>query len=316
MIRFGLQFSQAGKSFDEIKQLFRISEEAGYDSAWLIDHFYPTVPSEESFREDMLECFTTLAALTRETTSIRLGPLVACNSYRYPSLLAKMIASIDVISGGRAELGLGAGWYKEEYLSYGIPFPKFSIRVEQMGEALQIIKEMLTKDKVNFSGKYYRVVDAYNYPRPVQKPHPPILVGGRNEDVLKLAAKYADYINILQVSPKEFKEKVEIIDDYLETLERKNEVRYAWTGPFYIAKDEEEAKKALKRRIKSSKYPATAKMSFEEYFQRAVSGSLDDCLTKLQEFKDAGASYFIPSFRQNGGLLKILYDEVVKPLKS
>lgn len=318
MVKFGLRFSQAGKSFEEIKRLFLITEEIGYDSAWLMDHFYPTssIGKGLSFKESMLECFTTLAALARETNSIRLGPLVACNSYRYPSLLAKMVATIDVISNGRMEFGLGAGWFREEYLAYGIPFLKFSVRLEQMKEALQIVKKMWTEERVNFSGKYYRIIGAYSYPKPVQKPHPPIWIGGRSEEVLKAAAEYADYINIYLVTPREFKERVASIDEYLETLGRKREVKYTWHGPIYIAKSKKEAEDALKRKMRSSVNPVIAKMSFEEYLERAVSGSVDDCLNKFQEFKDAGASYFIPSFKQGPEIMEILYEDVVKPLKG
>ncbi|MEM2122954.1 MAG: TIGR03560 family F420-dependent LLM class oxidoreductase [Candidatus Bathyarchaeia archaeon] len=318
MIGFGLQFSQAGKSFDEIRELFLISEKLGYDSAWIMDHFYPTSSEDKdsSFREPVLECFTTLAALARETSSIRLGPLVACNSYRYPSLLAKMVTTIDVVSNGRLEFGLGAGWYKEEYLSYGIPFPKFSVRLAQMREALQIIKGMWADAKTSFSGVYYRVVDAYNYPKPVQKPHPPIWVGGRNIEVLKMAAEYADYVNIYFVTPREFMERVELLNEYLEALGRRSELRYTWHGPLYIGKDEEEAKNAFRKRMKSSMNPVMAKMSFEEYYERTVSGSAEDCLNRFQEFKDAGASYFIPSYRHDARFLEILYKDVVKPLKK
>jgi F420-dependent oxidoreductase-like protein len=318
LIKFGLQFSQAGKSFDEIRKLFLISEKLGYDSAWLMDHFYPTSSTDKrtSFKEPVLECFTTLAALARETRSIRLGPLVACNSYRHPSLLAKMAATIDVISGGRMEFGLGAGWYKEEYLAYGISFPRFSVRLNQLREALQIIRSMWTDEKTSFSGIYYKLVDAYNYPKPVQKPHPPIWVGGRNMEVLRLAAEYADYINIYFVTPEEFRERVELLDEYLEASGRRREVRYTWHGPFYIGEDKEEAKKIFRKRVKSSMNPVMAGMAFEEYFERTVSGSPEDCLNRFEEFKDAGASYFIPSYRQDPRLLEVLYGEVVKPLKG
>ncbi|MGC8849923.1 MAG: TIGR03560 family F420-dependent LLM class oxidoreductase [Candidatus Bathyarchaeia archaeon] len=316
MIKFGLQFSQAGKSYDEIRRLFLISEELGYDSAWLMDHFYPTSSiDKESFKEPVLECFTTLAALARETSSIRLGPLVACNSYRYPSVLAKMAATLDVISDGRMDFGIGAGWYKEEYLSYGIPFLKFSERLRQMREAIQIIRGMWTEEKTSFSGVHYKVSEAYNYPKPVQKPHPPIWIGGRNTEVLKIAAEYADYINIYFVTPREFRERVELLEEYLETLGRKGEVEYSWHGPFYIGRDEEEARNVFRKRVKASMNPVMAKMSFEEYFERTVSGSAEDCLNRLQEFKDAGASYFIPSYRQGAQILEILYGDVVKPLK-
>ncbi|MBS7645283.1 MAG: TIGR03560 family F420-dependent LLM class oxidoreductase [Candidatus Bathyarchaeia archaeon] len=318
MIKFGLQFSQTGKSYDEIRRLFLTSEELGYDSAWLMDHFYPTSSTdrESSFKEPVLECFTTLAALARETSSIRLGPLVACNSYRYPSLLAKMAATLDVISDGRMEFGLGAGWYKEEYLSYGIPFPKLSVRLSQMREALQIIKGMWTEEKTSFSGIHYKVSEAYNYPKPVQKPHPPIWIGGRNIEVLKVAAEHADYINIYFVTPREFRERVELLDGYLEALGRKCKVKYTWHGPFYIGRNDEEAKNIFRKRVKASMNPVMAKMSFEEYFERTVSGSAEDCLNKFQEFKDAGASYFVPSYRQGAQLLRVLYEDVVRPLKK
>jgi F420-dependent oxidoreductase-like protein len=170
------------------------AERAGFDALFLYDHFH-TVPSPQL--ESVFECWTSMAALARDTSTIRLGQMVTCNSYRPPSLLAKMASCIDVISRGRVILGIGAGWYEHEYLAYGYEYPETPERLRMLRESLQVIKAMWTRDEATFEGRFYQVRGAINEPKPVQKPHPPIWIGGGGEKVtLKLVAQYGDACNV------------------------------------------------------------------------------------------------------------------------
>ena len=170
------------------------AERAGFDAVWVFDHFH-TVPQPRL--ESVFECWTSMAGLARDTTTVRLGQMVTCNSYRPPSLLAKMASSIDVMSHGRLILGIGAGWYEPEYTAYGYDFPDTPDRLRMLRESLQVIKAMWAEDEASFEGRFYRIRDAINEPKPVQKPHPPIWIGGGGERVtLKLVAQYGDGCNI------------------------------------------------------------------------------------------------------------------------
>ena len=182
MARFGLTLEQEGTGFESIRSLAAAGEELQYDSIWLGDHFFY---SEQPF----LECWTTLSALSCATKKIKLGTQVLCNSYRHPPLVAKMAATLDVISGGRLILGLGAGWHKREYEAYGIPFRRDGIRVSRLEEAVKVIKKMWTQPATTFKGKHYVVKDARCEPKPIQKPHPPIWIGGNGNRILRIAAR-------------------------------------------------------------------------------------------------------------------------------
>jgi len=141
----------------------------------------------------ILESWTTLSALSTLTSKIRLGTMVSCNQHRNPALLAKSAATLDVLSNGRLEFGIGAGAQESEHLAYGFDFPKLSDRVERLGEALEVVMGLWTQEKSTYQGKHYSLKDAVCEPKPLQKPHPPITVGGSEEKyTLKVTAKYAD----------------------------------------------------------------------------------------------------------------------------
>jgi probable F420-dependent oxidoreductase len=145
----------------------------------------------------LLECFTTIAALVPQTTRLRFLQTVTCNSFRSPALLAKMLATLDVISGGRMELGIGAGWLRREYEAYGYDFPSMRVRLAQLAEALRVVKLLWTGESVDFAGEHYRLRGALCAPRPIQRPGPPILVGGGGSGLLAIAAAEADVVNIV-----------------------------------------------------------------------------------------------------------------------
>jgi F420-dependent oxidoreductase-like protein len=183
------------EQYETMSRVAQTAERLGFDSIWLFDHFHTYF---KPVLQTTFECWTATAALARDTSRIRLGQMVTCNSYRNPALLAKMASTVDVLSHGRLDFGVGAGWYEHEYLAYGYDFPPTpGDRLRMLAEALQVITAMWTEPYASFEGSHYRVSGAINEPKGVQKPHPPIWVGGSGEKVtLKLAAKYGDATNL------------------------------------------------------------------------------------------------------------------------
>src|SRR5262245_13692837 len=175
----------------------RAAEDGGFDAWARPDHLIAEGTLGAPPGAPLLECFTTIAALVPTTSRLRFLQTVACNSFRNPALLAKIVASLDVISDGRVELGIGAGWLEREYEAYGYEFPPMSIRLEQLAEALRVVKLLWTGDPVDHDGAHYRLRGAVCAPRPVQRPRPPIMVGGGGRGLLAIAARDADVVNIV-----------------------------------------------------------------------------------------------------------------------
>ncbi len=184
----------AGWKYDELADLAQQTERSGaFDSFWVSDHFF----GGDGFPDrDCLEAWTLLAALSRDTRTIRLGCLVAAAQYRNPALLAKIVAGVDQISGGRIEFGIGAGWKENEYKAYGYEFPEPGTRVDQMVEAIDICKLLWTQERASYEGEHYHVAEAVSAPKPAQKPHPPLWIGGAGPRVMKIAARMADGFDI------------------------------------------------------------------------------------------------------------------------
>jgi F420-dependent oxidoreductase-like protein len=203
--RFGLQIpsfsfpATAGAVglFEEVATIAATAENAGFDSIWVMDHLFQ-IPLVGSVDEPMFEAYTLLGALATRTTAARLGTMVTGVTYRNPALLAKQVTALDVISEGRAILGIGAAWFDTEHQGLGFAFPPLSERFERLEEALQICRLMFTQDAPSFVGRHYRIDQAYNRPRPLHPGGPPILVGGSGErKTLRLVARYADACNLI-----------------------------------------------------------------------------------------------------------------------
>lgn len=205
------------EKFETMVRCAQEAERAGFDAVWLYDHFH-TVPVPQL--ETTFECWTSMGALARETQTIRLGQMVTCNSYRSPSLLAKMASCVDVMSRGRLNLGIGAGWYENEYAAYGYEFPDTPERLRMLRESLRVIHAMWTEDRAGFEGGHYRLRGAINEPKPVQKPHPPIWVGGGGEKVtLKLVAQYGDACN-LNADVETVRHKLQVLRGHCDAVGR------------------------------------------------------------------------------------------------
>jgi F420-dependent oxidoreductase-like protein len=215
-VDFAFWSPQAGATVKTLLDRAEMAERLGYHSFWLVDHFWsPGMPDV-----DLLEAVTMMSALAARTERVRIGTLVLCNSFRNPALLAKSLTTIDHISNGRLEVGLGAGWMEQEYRAYGYEFPSVGTRLRQLEEGLQILKAMFTENRANFKGRYYTVTDAPNNPKPVQKPHPPIMIGGAGEKVmLRLVAKYADRWNC-PAGYRDFKKTLGVLHEHCRAVGR------------------------------------------------------------------------------------------------
>jgi len=192
-IRFGVQTAPQHVTYQQIADIWKLADELGYDSAFTFDHFMPIFSNPNG---SCFEGWSLLAALAAQTRRVKVGVLVTGNTYRYPIVVAKMAATVDHVSNGRLILGMGAGWYELESTAYGMPFYTVGGRARRLGEALQVMKLLFTQERSTFAGKYYQLVDAPFEPKTVQRPHPPILVGGVGPKLLQpIAARYADIWN-------------------------------------------------------------------------------------------------------------------------
>jgi F420-dependent oxidoreductase-like protein len=215
-VEFAIFSPQAGLNLGALIDRCNVMERLGFHSLWLVDHvFSPLYPDL-----DHHECLALLSALAVRTGSIRLGILVLCNSFRNPALTAKMLSTIDHLCGGRLEVGIGAGWAEREYVAYGYDFPSMSERLRRLEESAQIIKAMFTEDRPSFTGRYYRISEAMNNPKPLQKPHPPITIGGSGEKVmLRIVAKYADRWNCPSAY-RDFNHKMAVLKEHCRAVGR------------------------------------------------------------------------------------------------
>src|SRR5690242_8271841 len=205
------------EAYETMVRVAQEAEASGFDSIWLYDHFH-TVPTPT--QEVTFECWTSTAALARDTKRVRIGQMVTCNGYRNPALLAKMASTVDALSHGRLDFGIGAGWYEHEYVAYGYGYPSTRERLDRLREAVQIILAMWTQEEASFEGKYYQIRGAINQPKGVQKPHIPLLIGGGGEKVtLKLVAQYGDACNV-SGDLETIKQKFAVLKEHCETVGR------------------------------------------------------------------------------------------------
>jgi len=199
-------------------ELARDAEALGFESEWVFDHFH-TVP--EATDEITFESFTTLTAMAMVTRRVRLGHMVICNGFRNPALTAKLASTLDVVSGGRFELGIGGGWKEDEWLAYGYGFPPLSQRLGSLHDGLEVITRMLAPGRSTYRGNHARIDGAVNVPKGIQQPRPPIIVGGNGPEVTwRLAAKYADELNVVYVSPADVAADMPIIRARCEEIGR------------------------------------------------------------------------------------------------
>jgi F420-dependent oxidoreductase-like protein len=281
--------------FTRIRGMVLECERLGYHSVWLDDHLMYE-------NKLILECWTTLAALSAVTTRIRLGTMVTCNSFRNPALLAKIAASVDVISGGRLEFGIGAGVQKTEHLAYGFPFPTASNRIERMKEAVEVIKALWSDENASYAGKHYSVKGAVCEPKPLQKPHPPITIGGSGEKLmLKVTAQHADRFDWGYLPSVElYKHKLKVLESYCKAVGRdfREIERSCWLGgQLVIAQNRGE--------------------SSEETAHESLVNTPDECVRMMQPYVDLGVTHFMLFFDDlpSLGSLRLCAETVAKKMQ-
>jgi F420-dependent oxidoreductase-like protein len=274
------------QAYETMTSVAQTADESGFESAWLVDHFH-TIPQPS--QEVTFEAWTTTAALMRDTKRIRIGQMVTCNSYRNPTLLAKMASTVDVLGHGRLNFGIGAGWYEHEYRAYGYEYPDAPTRLRQLREAVQVILAMWTQEEAVFEGKYYQVRGAINQPKGVQKPHIPILIGGGGEQVtLKIVAQYGDACNVAG-DLATIEHKFAVIKQHCEAVGRDyNSIRRTTMTMCSIGDTEEQAQAAIPEWIRSR--PAGAGLS------NALVGTPDTIRQRIAAYEAAGVQELLVRF--------------------
>jgi len=309
-IKFGIRIVLYEQSFEPIKNYVVAAERLGFDSIWVNDHLLPIVGS---LQKPMLECWTVMSALAGVTTKIRLGSLVLNNMFRYPQLVAKMAATLDVVSNGRLELGMGAGWFKQEHEMFGLPYKKHFERIEMLLEAIELMKSLWTKERTNFKGRFYQVNNAICLPKPLQKPHPPLLVGGYSKHILDLVAKHANKSSFILLSSKEFAEKADMLKEKCKRNGRDySKITKSFFGEAMVVGSEKEAVDQIKRRLKERRMPVKQTM---QYAQKCIIGTPERCIERIMEYKKAGVQEFMLVFPHlDTKQIKIFADSVISCL--
>jgi len=290
-IEFGLRIpafpvdGSSGETF--IKQIEHFVSEVKeyFSSAWVCDHFHPWT-NAVPVNTPNLEGFTAIAYFSGIFKNLKFGNIVLCNSYRNPALLAKMGATLQLLTRGRFILGIGAGWKMDEYIAYGYEFPPAKVRIRQLEEAVQIIRKMWTEEKATFKGKYYQIKDAVCSPRP--NPTPPIMIGGGGEKLtLRVVAKHADWWNLPNTSAETYRRKLQILERHCEKVGRKfEEIKKTLGNMVAIAETHEKAEKI------ATKNPLVN----QENIKNFIIGDPNEVAEKIREYAELGVELFILRF--------------------
>ncbi len=285
-VLFGIQTTPQDFTYEELVRIWKDAEALGFDSAWVFDHFIPIMGANVD--GPCLEGWTLLSALAAQTSKIRIGVLVTGNTYRNPALLAKMATTVDHISNGRLYFGIGAGWFELEHRAYGFPFYDARERARRLEEALQVIKKLWTEDHPSFKGKYYWLENAPFAPKNVQKPHPPIVIGGQGKKwIVPLVGRYGDGWNApIGLSPEEIRERMNIIHRECERAGRKScDIEVSAFLVLYSITDVPLAGPVLR---------LGARMIAGERIQRSLlAGTPDEIAKRIQSFVDVGVDHII-----------------------
>ena len=283
--RMDLHDIKPEQQWDTIIEASARIEKLNYASVWVYDHFH-TVPSPT--QDPTFECWSLMAALSQVTENVRIGQMCTCNSYRNPAYLTKVASTIDSMSGGRLEFAIGAGWYDQEYKAYGYDYPSAGVRLKMLEEALQIYIAMTTQDKASFEGDYYKIKDAINQPKPLQKPYPPLWVCGGGEKVtLKLLAKYGDYGN-WDVDVEGFVHKSKILKTHCEEQNRNySDIKKTLHTNVIIGNNEKDLNEKINKIVDVTGIPK------EMYIDRPLVGVKEKVFDTIEEFSSVECEYLI-----------------------
>jgi F420-dependent oxidoreductase-like protein len=288
-VRFGVFTSLTGQTWQGVSGLWRHIEATGWDTACVSDHFMPNTKDREGA---VLESWSTLSALAPAVPRIRVGTIVLGNTYRHPAVVAKMAAQVDIISNGRLILGMGAGWQRNEHEAYGIPFYTMRERLERLDEACEVIRSLWTVHRANFKGRYYQLSNAPLEPKPVQKPHPELMIGGSGERVtLRIVAKHADHWNVWG-GPKVLARKSKVLEEHCANVGRDSRtiMRSVNMALLITNTPSEIDQLAQTVAVRLGSHAGDAR-------DTCLAGSPDQIREQLHELKAAGANtIFIPTF--------------------
>jgi F420-dependent oxidoreductase-like protein len=274
------QIKDPVEKYEAMTRVAQAADKGRWDSIWVYDHFH-TIPTPQL--EATFECWTITSTLVRDTKRVRVGQMVGCNGYRNPALYAKIASSVDVASHGRLNAGIGAGWYEQEWRAYGYGFPELKERMAMLKEAAEIIHRMWTEDYPTFKGKYYSIDRPINEPKGVQKPHPPLWIGGSGERVtLKLVARFGDACNIDPV-PDVVRHKLGVLREHCEAAGRNYDdiTKSVTVEVFPIGKGEDPERMRARAR------------QYESFREATVVADADGVTAHLEKLIEAGIDYFI-----------------------
>ncbi|MDQ1733983.1 MAG: hypothetical protein QOH56_234, partial [Pseudonocardiales bacterium] len=272
------------EQWEAMTAVAKTADAGSWDSIWVYDHFH-TVPDPST--ETTFECWTTTAALARDTSRVNIGQMVGCNGYRNPALYAKIASTVDVASHGRLYAGIGAGWYEHEWRAYGYEWPELKDRMGAFREATEIIYRLWTENEVQFKGKYYSVDKPINEPKGVRKPHPSLWIGGGGEKVtLKLVAQYGDAANIGGGDPETIREKAAILKDHCDRLGRNYDdiIKSTSLNIFPIDAGDDPQRATEKAR---------GGVDWDRFSAQTIIGTEDEIADKVDAALQAGADYMI-----------------------
>ena len=288
-MRFGLFTGTTGIAWPQLQSLWQHIEATGWDAACVTDHFMPNTRNPV---DDTLECWTALSGLALSTQRMRIGTLVAGNTYRHPAVVAKMATTVDIMSGGRLICGIGAAWQRNEHTAYGIPFATVGERLSRLEEACQVLLGLWTQPKTTFSGKYYQLTEAPLFPKPLQQPHPELLIGGSDEQrTLRIAATYADHWNTWG-GPETLRHKGEVLDKHCAAVGRDPaQITRSANMPMAITEDPAAPERLARGLVQ--------RFGFTEARARdtVLAGSITQIQEKLGRLQATGVEQlFIPTF--------------------
>lgn len=338
-MRFGLALPHYDTSFagepvtwQSVRSVAKQAEETGYDSVWVSDHLFldwgkyggPTEP------QAALECWTTMSALAAATERVRIGSMALCNDLRNPALLAKMIASLDVLSGGRLEVGMGAGWYEPEYAAAGISFDAPGVRIERLGEAIEIVRRLLSGEELSFAGNHYDIEGAVCRPGPLQDPRPPLWVGGKGDYLLKTAARVADGWNFSWIGAIDsYIDRKRAADAACERNERDpSSLRRSVGAYLLVGRDDADVRARFGRLaevtppgVLGSPGNSGSGVSWEEFRSTSIAGTTNEVVEQLGRLADLGVEEVIvglgalPFQVADAGDLDLVAGEVIPQLR-
>ena len=298
-IKFGAVPNQSGVTWDELLAMWQeLDRDSNFESLWLMDHFVTGFGTAFGSEGPCLEGWTALAALAQATSRVRLGIMVTGNTYRHPAVLAKQATTLDHVSGGRLEFGIGAAWHTYEHEAFAIPFPAVKERLERLEEAVHLIKLLWTQPLPKMEGEYYQLnAPPYNPPN-VQEPHPPILIGGGGEKkTLRIVARYADAANV-SGTPEEVQHKFEVLEEHCKEIGRDfSTIRRTIQAPLFMTDDD-----AFKQRVIGGMSAAMGRTPLEAERSLLI-GNVEEIKARVEEFIDAGVQEFMlalwPRFRRD-----------------